>query len=205
MTLRSTIAAMVVLATSTVWAQSAPPVNMPAGVGPAGGMHAPMRRMGASAAAQGQAHTMLTMRQQMQDMEETLNKMHVLMKQMRAKTAASSSKDSLAKANLDMWELMLNHLDKQFEQLRVTTLMREDWESRRAAMYKQADAKAAADAASHARVPESAAPQAPAGGSSASGSDAAKSAPAAPSAVPITRNATPAQTPAQTTSPEPQK
>jgi hypothetical protein len=68
--------------------------------------------------------------------------MHVLLKQMRAKAASSSSKDPVARANLDMWELMVGHLDKQFEELRLTTATREDLEARRAAMYKQAEAKA---------------------------------------------------------------
>jgi hypothetical protein len=40
-----------------------------------------------------------TLRQRMQDMESTLTRMHTLLKQMRAKAAASSSKDPLAKAN----------------------------------------------------------------------------------------------------------
>jgi len=90
--------------------------------------------------------TIATMRQRMEDMEGTLVKMHTVLKQMRAKAVKGSAKDPLAQANLDMWELMLGHLDKQFEELKTATLAREDLETRRAALYKQADAKAEAEA-----------------------------------------------------------
>jgi hypothetical protein len=87
-----------------------------------------------------------SLRQRVQDMEETLASMHEVLKQMRAKGAASST-DPLAKANLDMWELMVGHLDRQLKELRIATALREDMEARRAAMYKQAEAKAEAAAA----------------------------------------------------------
>ena len=89
------------------------------------------------------AQTPAMLRQHMEDMQGTLAKMHTVLKQMRAKAAKSGAKDSLTAANLDMWELMLGHLDKQFEELRASTLAREDLEARRAALYKQAEAKAA--------------------------------------------------------------
>jgi hypothetical protein len=82
----------------------------------------------------------------MQEMESTLKQMHALLKQMRAKTASSTSKDPLVKANLEMWQLMLGQLDKQFDELRTTTLARQNLNARRAALYKQAAAKAAAEA-----------------------------------------------------------
>jgi hypothetical protein len=78
-------------------------------------------------------------------MQTTLNDMHALLKQMQAKNAASRSKDSVAKANLEMWELLLAHLDKEFNQLEAT-LAREDFEARRAALYNQAYEKAAKEA-----------------------------------------------------------
>ena len=81
--------------------------------------------------------------QRMQGMEDTLKKMHALLKQMHARSGSSASKDPVAKANFEMWELMLGHLDKQFEQLRLATLESEDLNTRRAALYKQAAAKAA--------------------------------------------------------------
>jgi chemotaxis protein histidine kinase CheA len=134
------------------------------------------------------------MRQRMEDMQATLTKMHTLLKQMRAKAASSSSKDSLTKANLEMWDLMLSQLDKQFDQLRITTLTREDLESRRAAMYKQADAKAAAAAAKEAAAQSTAAAQAPAAGASASGAVAGKAGQAASGTSP--------QSPAQPSAPD---
>ena len=87
--------------------------------------------------------TQVPLRQRLQEMQASLNGMHALLKRMQAKAASSKSKDSLAKANVDMWELMLAHLDKQFEQLSIATLAQEDLEARRAALYKQADNKAA--------------------------------------------------------------
>jgi hypothetical protein len=80
----------------------------------------------------------------MQAMQDTLTKMHAVLKEMRAKAGSSGSKDQLSKANITMWELMLGQPDKDFEQLSKTALSREDIEARRAAMYKQAMAKAAA-------------------------------------------------------------
>ena len=52
----------------------------------------------------------------------------------------------MAKANLEMWGLLLAHLDKEFHQLQVATAAREDLEARRADLYRQADAKAAKEA-----------------------------------------------------------
>jgi len=92
------------------------------------------------------AQAQLAPRERLQEMERTLNGMHALLKQMQAKNASSKSKDSVAKANLEMWELLLAHLDKEFHQLQVATLVREDIEARRAALYNQAYEKAAKEA-----------------------------------------------------------
>jgi peptidoglycan hydrolase CwlO-like protein len=108
--------------------------------------------------------TPATLRERVEDMQGTLAKMHAVLKQMRAK-ATASSKDPLAKANLEMWELLVAHLDKQFQELRVAMVIRDDMEARRAAMYKQVDAKAetaaqAARSAGAGKVPPAAAPAA---------------------------------------------
>jgi hypothetical protein len=71
--------------------------------------------------------------------------MNAVLSQMRKKTAASA-KDSMAKANLQMWELMVEQLDKQLKDLKLAEASRVELESRRAAMYKQADIKAQAAA-----------------------------------------------------------
>jgi len=81
----------------------------------------------------------------MQEMGATLAKMHDLLKGMRAKVSASE-KDPMAKANLEMWALMLQQLDKQYEELRLASRARQDLDARRNAIYKQADEKAAATA-----------------------------------------------------------
>ena len=84
--------------------------------------------------------------QRVQEMETTLTKMHLLLKQMQASPAVKSSKDPMTKANLEMWGLMLQQLDKQFDQVKVAAREREDLEARRSAMYKQAQEKAAQSA-----------------------------------------------------------
>ena len=159
-TIGSRVAAIVVLAAATVWAQSASPASA---LNFAGRSRAGAARRPSIENKAGSAGTAAALHQRMDDMQSTLNKMHALLKHMRAKAASSSSKDSLAKANLDMWELMVGELDKQFDQMRSTTLAREDLDARRAAMYKQAsdNADAAAQraralAASQALAPGSA-------------------------------------------------
>ena len=89
---------------------------------------------------------LVALRQQVEDFGTTVSQMHAMLRQMHAKAAKSTVKDSLAKTNLEMWDLMLAHLDKELQNLRVAVTAREDLEARRAALYKQADAKAEAEA-----------------------------------------------------------
>lgn len=137
------------LGATSVWAQSPGPGAAPADsqapvVGNAnsnaGVIGRPMRGRWAGVATQAAA------RQRLQELETTLKSMHALLKKMQAKAASSKTKDSAATANLEMWELMLAHLDKQFDQLRAAALEREDLEARRAALYNQANSKAAKEA-----------------------------------------------------------
>jgi len=148
MKLRSTAVVIVVLAAATVWAQNTQPsasaVGTPvpfSGTRSLGGR----RAMSSMALAEANGAQTVTPHQRLQDMESTLASMHTLLKQMRAK-AASSPKDPLIKANLEMWELLVGHLDKQLLDLRAATAARDELMARRAAMYKQADDKAAAAA-----------------------------------------------------------
>ena len=126
-------------------------------------------------------------------MESTLSQMRLLLKQMHAKSKAT---DSLAKTNLDMWELMVGNLDKEVQQMRLTLAAREDLEARRAALYKQADAKAEAEAQA-ARASQAAQAEKNATGTAATGPTTGQSAernsmpqgaPAQPSAAPATNN-----------------
>jgi len=136
MTFRNTAAAILVLAASTAWAQSTAPAahsSHPRRV------EAESNIVGLSDNTRAQSAT----RQRVEDMGNTLTKMHVLLKQMQAKTAADSTKDPLIKANLEMWGLMLAGLDKQYAQLKLTSQTRDELEARRAALYKQAEARAA--------------------------------------------------------------
>lgn len=126
--------------------------------------------------------------QNLEELGATLTKMQALLKQMR--THASNTKDPVAKGNLEMWTLMVEQLDKQYEQLRVAARQREDLEARRAAMYKQADVKAAEDARKGQQAANAAAPD-----SNASNAAAAQTTPTMPAAQ---TTATPA---APTTSP----
>jgi hypothetical protein len=130
MMLRNSAAMLVILAAATVWGQSsAAPRRQPvAATANAEGVAAANR---AKAAAN----------QNIQDMGAAITKMQGLLKQMRSH--ASTAKDPVAKANIEMWSLMLDQLDKQYEQMRMVARQREEMESRRAALYKQADEKAA--------------------------------------------------------------
>jgi hypothetical protein len=135
MTFRNTAAAIVVLGASTAWGQSTAPA--------APSSHP--RRVAAESNVMGLAENTRTQsatHQREEDMGTTLTRMHALLKQMQAKTSASSA-DSLGKANLEMWSLMLADLDKQYAQLKLASQAREELDARRASLYKQADARAA--------------------------------------------------------------
>jgi hypothetical protein len=139
-------AVIVILAVTTAMAQGTPPV--PTVPGSAGVMqrHGVAGRRGLSGNPTRGLATPTPLRQRVQDMERTLTEMHVVLKKMQDKTAKSKTNDSLAKANLGMWELMVGHLEKELQELKIAMAAREDMEARRAALYKQADAKADAEA-----------------------------------------------------------
>jgi Skp family chaperone for outer membrane proteins len=149
MIFRNATAAIALLAATTLMAQGTPPGTASADK-PIASQWRPVTGKGGtttmSESARTAAQANAAMQQRLHDMQGTLDKMHALLKQLRARTGKSGAQDALAQANLDMWELMVGHLDKQFEQLRLATMTREDLEARRAAMYKQVDAKAAAAA-----------------------------------------------------------
>ena len=136
--------------------------------------------------------TPTALRQRVQDMESTLAQMHLVLKQMQDKVARSKTKDSLAKANLDMWGLMVGHLEKDLQELKIAMAAREDMEARRAALYKQADAKADAEAQA-ARAAQAAkfadgAPTAVPAGQGAGQSPAVQAAPGQPAPAPPANN-----------------
>jgi len=146
MTARNAIRVMVVLAATAAFAQSALPgttqgapilsqQDLTSRRGPA-------RNRGAGAAPQGLA----AIQQQVEDTDHTLSQMRVLLKQMQTRAAKTKATDSVTKANLEMWGLMVGQMDKELQQLRSTLAAREDMEARRAALYKQADAKIEAQA-----------------------------------------------------------
>jgi TolA-binding protein len=146
MMFRNAARGIVILAVTTVMAQATSPApTVP------GGTEVMQRQGNASRRAlpgkQTRGLTTATpLRQRVQDMESTLAQMHVVLKQMQDKLAKSKTKDSLAKANLDMWGLMVGHLEKDLQELKIAMAAREDMEARRAALYKQADVKAEAEA-----------------------------------------------------------
>lgn len=141
------------------------------------------------------------MRERVDDMESTISQMRGVLEQMHANAAKSKVPSSMTKANLELWDLMVRSMDGDLQQLRDTLATREDMEARRIAMYKQADAKAAAaaqagraaQAARFAQAQKNANDAAAAAGSeSATGQTAAQSpatqaAPTQP-AVPATNN-----------------
>ena len=193
MTLR-TAAATVLVLTAMTWAQSGSPS------GSASPVALNSRKVIATSNSKGlaeNARAQNSTRQRMEEMGATLARMHALLKQMQAKNSASATKDPSAKANLELWVLMLGDLDKQYEQLQLATRAREDMEARRAAMYKQAEERAAA-AARNAKQNTGSAQDGPgvAGQSSAPTSLSATPATQAPAAA-----QTPATPPASSTSP----
>jgi hypothetical protein len=146
MILGTKVAAFLALAATTVLAQAVPPATTPVtnpqipqvGSTPfRPGANYVTRNATNSAQPAAPSKAVTELHQQVQDMEDTLAKMGKLLKQMRAK-AAANPKDQVAKANLQMWDLMVGHLNKQLAELRVAVQAREDMEARRAAMYKQA-------------------------------------------------------------------
>lgn len=177
---KTATAAMVALAVTTGLAQGVSPVVVPVGTPRTSQVQPLAGRGGIATVAGNKTPAPATLRERVQDMETTLAKMHAVLKQMRSKAA---SKDPLAKANLDMWELLVGHLDKQLQELRIAMVTREDMEARRAAMYKQAEAKADAAAQAARKMgagKAAAAPAAPDAGHDTSGQAPANQAPAAP-------------------------
>jgi len=143
--LRIGTAAVVVFVATTAFAQTPTPVTVPGG-GPITTQRQMLPgRMGKSSLSgkpAGAAQTPASLPKRIEDLQSTLTQMHAVLKRMRA----NSAKSNTAKANLDMWELLVGHLDKQLQELRLAQAAHEDMEARRAALYKQADAKAAAEA-----------------------------------------------------------
>jgi hypothetical protein len=112
--------------------------------------------------------------------------MHALLKQMHAKTSTAKATDSMAAANLEMWSMMMDQLDKQYQELAAAQKSREDMEARRLAMYKQADERAAAAAAAGKAAQQAkAAEEAKAANATPTPAQPA-AAPAAPAAAPST-------------------
>jgi hypothetical protein len=140
------------LAVTTALAQGTPPATAGSPQADVPGGNDVMQRQGYAgrrAPLAKQPHgvpVQTSLRERVHDMESTLNQMRLVLTKMHDKAAKSKTQDSLAKANLDMWELMVRHLDKELRELKIAMAAREDMEARRAALYKQADAKADAEA-----------------------------------------------------------
>jgi hypothetical protein len=200
MMFRNAARAIVVLAVTAALAQATPPATVPAGNPPAtvpGGTEVMQRhgfagRRGPSGNQTRGVPAPTSLHQRVQDMESTLSQMHLVLKQMQGKAAKSKAQDSLTKTNLEMWELMVGHLDKQLQELKLAEAAHADMESRRAALYRQADAKAEAEAqaarAGQAAKPAAGAPIPAPAGQGAGQSPAGQTAPGQPSPAPPATN-----------------
>jgi len=63
--------------------------------------------------------------QRLQEMEVSLAKMHTLLNDMKARLAADHSRSSASeKDNIELWEMMLGHLDKTLAQARLAAVQR---------------------------------------------------------------------------------
>jgi hypothetical protein len=139
MKLRS-MAALLIIAATGLSAQTAAPSG---GRSFAGRQRAVMATSTDAESKTGEMRAKADLNQRMVEMETTLGRMHLLLKQMQASAAVKNSKDPVTKANLEMWGLMIQQLDKQFDQMKVIARERADLSARRAAMYQQAEQKAA--------------------------------------------------------------
>ena len=177
------------LAVTTALAQGAPPATAGNPQAAVPGGNDVMQRQGFAGRKPARAvPTPTPLHQRVEDMESTLSQMHLVLKQMHDKAAKSKVQDSLAKANLDMWQLMVGHMEKELQELKIAVAAREDMEARRAALYKQADAKTEAEAqAARARLAAGNSTPAPVG-QGAGQSPAGQTAPGQPSPAPPASN-----------------
>jgi hypothetical protein len=124
------------LAVTTALAQGTPPAAAGSPQAAVPGGNDVMQRQGyagrrAPSAKQPRGVPVQTsLRERVQDMERTLTQMRLVLTKMHDKAAKSKTQDSLAKANLDMWELMVSHLDKELRELKDAAAAREDMEAR---------------------------------------------------------------------------
>jgi len=149
MTLRSTAAAIVLFTVTAAIGQENAPASAPAASAAPQATQPPIitRRWGKNAKGNTQSGRLNapSIQQRVDDLQGTVDKMHAVLKQIRAKSAANA-KDPMVKANLQMWDLMVGQLDKQLQELKQAEASRQEMEARRAAMYKQADIKSQAAA-----------------------------------------------------------
>jgi hypothetical protein len=145
-------AAIFVLAVTTVFAQESAPANAPVqapAAAPPAAIHPPMpmNRWPNSPMGRRQAGPVNppSLEQRVQDLQATVDNMHLVLKKMHTKSAAIA-KDPAVKANLEMWDLMVGQLDKQLQELKQAEASRQEMEARRAAMYKQAEIKTPGEA-----------------------------------------------------------
>ncbi len=117
------LAAALLLCAATLWAQSTAPQTPPAtaqgetGAGSAKSTQAqPAPRAGKGMAGM---QGMQQMHQQhMQEAKATLERMHALLNSMRSSYTSMNPKDQPAmQANIEMWQLMLSHLDQMVQHM----------------------------------------------------------------------------------------
>jgi hypothetical protein len=144
------MAALLIIAATGLSAQTAAPSG---GRSFAGRQRAVMATSTDAESKTGEMRAKADLNQRMVEMETTLGRMHLLLKQMQASAAVKNSKDPVTKANLEMWGLMIQQLDKQFDQMKVIARERADLSARRAAMYQQAEQKAAQTRGAQAQTP----------------------------------------------------
>ena len=156
MTLRSSAAAIVLFTVMAAFGQENAPASAPASSALSHATRPPIvtHRWGQNAKDNNQSGPVNapSLQQRADELQATVDKMHVVLKQMRSKSAASA-KDSMVKANLEMWDLVVVQLDKQLQELKQAEASRQEMEARRAAMYKQADIKSQADARAAQQAP----------------------------------------------------
>jgi hypothetical protein len=132
MKLTNVALAVVLVWAGATWAQNvttetAPAsMPMPAPNSTANNMQAPPAPMGQNQSTRSNLQNPEMGRlQRMQEMQDTLSKMHELLKDMQAKVASSNPKSQSAMMdNVQMWQLILEHLDHNMAQARTSMMLR---------------------------------------------------------------------------------
>ncbi len=122
MRFRSIPVTIILLSVATIWAQTSVGGQNPSDA-------TPQSQAAPAPSSQDPSVAMQRMEavheQRLQEMEVILAKMHTLLNDMKAKVAAGDSKNASSQMdNIELWEMLLGHLDKTLAQARMAAIQR---------------------------------------------------------------------------------